>query len=138
MINTYEDLHKLADHIDTLIHRGTSLNLTERERDNTRFNLRSWVFDCGMPACAGGHACILFPDRLEISNMEDFTTIINIPLSKITGIGAFAKAFGIEDEHALRICLTSHYPIDNPPPAMVSKRIRKVADKYKNKNTIIS
>ena len=52
----------LADHIETCDHYAGS---TLRNANTNTFQMVRYKFECGAPACIGGHACALFKvDRL--------------------------------------------------------------------------
>jgi len=58
-------LQKLQKHLRTLklfkVKRSDDFRmLLPKFDDKTRFSMRNWHFECGMPACAAGHAEYIF------------------------------------------------------------------------------
>jgi len=115
----YRDLLKLADIIEKkeFFNQKDNLgrnqfDLPEDKRDQSQFNLGQYFFNCGMPACADGHAFCEFPKRFMGVDRDDF-----------------AKAFNLEDYEALEITQPHKYSGANPKPKTVAKRIRMIAQK---------
>jgi len=123
----YQDLLKLADIIekkDFFNHKnfnGKNLfNLPEDKRDRSQFNLGQYFFNCGMPACAAGHAIYEFPKRFRRLKVIDRRLVDN---------DDFAIAFNLEKYEAIEITQPHKYSGANPKPKTVAKRIRVIAQK---------
>lgn len=113
-----KQLLELADHIETLHYRrwtigGSRFGVSKRWPSDKQFSLLGWHFDCGMAACAGGHAAKLFP---------------NIFPYGLTWTLTFADGFNISLEQASQICLPNHYESENPKPKTVANRIREIVE----------
>ena len=120
-----QDLLKLADIIETKefwnkkTEKGAIVScLPENKRDGKQFNLREWFFDCGMPACAAGHAFVNFEERFSEND-------------SLVDSGSFAKAFNLSSKDSEKITWPDSYSSKNPKPKTVAKRIREVVSQIK-------
>lgn len=114
-------LKSLSDHIRTL-HKNNGVYTRKEVHASKQFNITSWNFECGMPACVGGHAAYRFPRRLRITNNELYLANKN---STEVGYYAFAKAFGIIYEQSKRICNPVEYNVE-VTPEVAAERINEV------------
>src|SRR5712671_3581267 len=103
-------LNKLADYLSNLNPKGFYMGAwIARGNYSGILNnsvLRKAVkndFKCGMAACIGGHAAILFPRRLKIRNGLYTTN------DQFYAEHAFAKAFGLCTHHAEEITLDHNF-----------------------------
>lgn len=124
-----ERLNKLADYLDTI--------------PNKAFDMRSWVqfpdtskedisqqavstarrnnFECGMTACLGGHAAILFPRLLKIDRGN-----VVYKNDELEGTEAFAITFDICLYHAKNL---TKYNASHRTPKKAAKAIRDLIKK---------
>lgn len=79
--------------------------------DRTRFAIHNWTFQCGMPACVGGHAGYIF----DWSNFS-------------TWFGKFEDFFSLSKEETEWIIDTRSYKSKNPTPETAAKHIQDVLD----------
>lgn len=100
-------LEKLAAHLDKVPRRAFKMDSWVIGKDGTTECERGAVtrirqaakndFKCGMAACVGGHAAILFPDLLTIRE----GSLAYLGERQVWDVEAFARAFKICREHAL-------------------------------------
>jgi len=120
------DLLKLADIIEKKEffnrkdkHGYCEFSLPEDKRDGKQFNLGQYYFDCGMPACAAGHAVKEFPERFY------HDLCVNNAI--------FAEAFNLDKQDGLEITMPTRYHSKNPTPKTVANRIRMIVKRQEIK-----
>jgi len=133
------DLLKLADIIEKKEFfnkknsSGESLfNLPEDKRNGSQFNLGQWFFNCGMPACAAGHAVCEFPERFGYDGYTEQTREDKQGRWIRVTHRTFAFAFNISLMDSEKITYSDEYKSDNPRPKTVANRIRMIVKRQKN------
>jgi len=99
-----------------------SFNLPKDKRDGSQFNLGQYYFDCGMPACAAGHAVCEFPKRFNNLGVKRTDSMV------------FAEAFNLGYQDAFEITIPTRYHSNNPKPKTVANRIRMIVKKQETTN----
>jgi len=109
-------LQKLQKHLRTLklfkVKKSDNFKMSlPNIDDKTRFAMCNWKFDCGMPACVGGHAEYIF-DWKSFDSWEE----------------KFDEFFGLSEEETDWIISIAHYKSINPTPETAAKHIQDVLD----------
>jgi len=132
----YRDLLKLADIIEKKEffnqkdeYRNSIATLPEDKRNGSQFNLQAWFFDCGMPACAAGHAVCEFPKRFGYNGYVKGKREDKNGNRLEVNFDSFADAFNLDYYDGIEITDYEKYFSENPKPKTVAKRIRMIAQK---------
>jgi len=110
-------LQKLQTYLRTLklfkVKESDNLKmLLPKSNDKTRFSIRNWIFECGMPACVAGHAGYIFDWDNEGLSWSD----------------TFEELFDLSGEEMEWIVDIGSYKILNPSPETAAKHIQDVLD----------
>lgn len=98
-----EGLETLAAHLYQTPRRGFRMGSWSsliRGRFIDRNHLKN-SYKCGMAACLGGHAALIFPGRLQISELSG---CLYHPETDACGYEAFAEAFNLSWDDAFELC----------------------------------
>jgi len=110
-------LQKLQKHLRTLklfkVKENNRFKMALPKKDNTRFAIFDYEFECGMPACVAGHAKYIF--SWERSNGWDLTV-------------KFHNFFDLNITQTEWITCTNSYKSLNPTPETAAKHIQDVLD----------
>jgi len=111
-------LQKLQKHLRTLklfkVNKSNVFKMVlPKSNDRTRFAMFNWKFDCGMPACVGGHAAYIFD-----WHKADYFTVTD----------KFEEFFGLSVTETSWIVSTGSYKSINPTPETAAKHIQDVLD----------
>jgi len=112
-----EKLQKLQKHLRTLklfkVKKSNNfkMSLTKKD-DKTRFTMRNWIFECGMPACVAGHAYYIFKWSHVVGGWGE----------------KFCRFFGLTDKETDWITSCISYKSLNPIPETAAKHIQDVLD----------
>jgi len=103
-------LEKLQKHLRTLrLFKVKDCSMSLSKKDNTRFAMYDYEFDCGMPACVAGHAKLIFHWK-DFSSWED----------------KFSEFFDLIEIETDWITSTFSYRSKDPTPETASKHIQDV------------
>ena len=110
-------LKELQKHLETLILFKSKkyqnyIELPKNQQDNTRFSIKNWEFECGMPACVAGHARFVFNWRRDFDSWAC----------------KFKDFFGLTLRETKWIVDDISYRSLNPRPKTASKHIQDVID----------
>jgi len=110
-------LEKLQKHLRTLkifkVKGSDNFKMSlPNKNDKTRFAIRNWNFDCGMPACVMGHARYIFDWDMEGIHWEE----------------KFEEFFDLSEEETDWITSIDSYKSLNPTPETAAKHIQDVLD----------
>jgi len=112
-------LKKLADHLEKVPRRGFDMDTWMRMPGTVRASLRDMKkasendYKCGMTACVGGHAALLFPD-IKIDGWIKFSG----------GLRRMQKGLGLTRQQADELC--NHMIAEHRTPKAAAKYIRKL------------
>lgn len=109
-----EKLQKLQKHLRTLKLfkvKGKDFSMSLPKKDNKRFAMNNFEFNCGMPACVAGHAKYIFNWKGRIYWAEKFQDFFSLNIDQVYWIIA-----------------THSYKSINPTPETAAKHIQDVLD----------